>query len=148
MKVMMINGPNLNLLGTREREIYGSVTLEDIEERARARASELGLDLITFQSNHEGEIIERIQGAKAQGVAGILLNPGGYTHSSVAIRDALLAVEIPFIEIHLSNVYSRESFRQKNLFTDIAIGIISGLGAHGYILGLEALHELLGTKTR
>jgi 3-dehydroquinate dehydratase II len=148
MKVMMINGPNLNLLGTREKGIYGSVTLSGIEERVKARAAELGIDLVSFQSNHEGEIIEKIQGSKAQGVAGILLNPGGYTHSSVAIRDALLAVEIPFIEIHISNVSAREPFRQNNLFSDIARGTISGLGGYGYILGLEALHELLGTKTR
>lgn len=143
----MINGPNLNLLGSRETGIYGAGTLASIEGRARARASELGIELETFQSNHEGEIVERIQGAGARGVAGILLNPGGYTHSSVAIRDALLAVQTPFIEIHVSNVSAREPFRQHNLFSDIALGTISGLGGLGYILGLEALHELLGTKT-
>lgn len=147
MKVLMINGPNLNLLGSRETGIYGAGTLASIEGRARARASELGIELETFQSNHEGEIVERIQGAGARGVAGILLNPGGYTHSSVAIRDALLAVQTPFIEIHVSNVSAREPFRQHNLFSDIALGTISGLGGLGYILGLEALHELLGTKT-
>ncbi|HNY64466.1 MAG TPA: type II 3-dehydroquinate dehydratase [Deltaproteobacteria bacterium] len=148
MKVLMINGPNLNLLGTREKGVYGIETLSGIEERVRARAAELGVELDTFQSNHEGEIIERIHGARAQGIEGILLNPGGYTHSSVAIRDALLAVEVPFIEIHISNVSAREPFRQKNLFSDIAMGSITGLGGLGYILGLEALHELLGTKTR
>lgn len=144
----MINGPNLNLLGTRETAIYGTDTLPSIEGRSRARASELGIELETFQSNHEGEIVDKIQGARARGVAGILLNPGGYTHSSVAIRDALLAVQIPFIEIHLSTVSAREPFRQHNLFSDIALGTVSGLGGLGYILGLEALHELLGTKTR
>jgi 3-dehydroquinate dehydratase II len=147
MKVLMINGPNLNLLGAREKTIYGGETLPGIEARVQARAAQLGIDLTSFQSNHEGEIIDKIHGAKVDGVGGILLNPGGYTHSSVAIRDALLAVEVPFIEIHISNVSAREPFRQKNLFSDIAMGTISGLGGFGYILGLEALHELLGTKT-
>jgi 3-dehydroquinate dehydratase II len=144
----MINGPNLNLLGAREKDIYGAATLPGIEERAKGRAAELGIELETFQSNHEGEIIDRIQAARARGVAGILLNPGGYTHSSVAIRDAVLAVKVPFVEIHVSNLSAREPFRQTNLFSDIALGTISGLGGFGYILGLEALHELLGTTTR
>lgn len=148
MKVLMINGPNLNLLGTREKGIYGSTTLAGIEEHVRARADELGIELEAFQSNHEGEIIDMIQVAKAKGVSGIILNPGGYTHSSVAIRDALLAVQMPFVEVHISNVSGREPFRQHNLFSDIALGTISGLGGFGYILGLEALHELLGTTTR
>jgi 3-dehydroquinate dehydratase-2 len=148
MKVLMINGPNLNLLGSREKGIYGAATLQGIEDRVRARAAELGIELEAFQSNHEGEIIDRIQNSKAHGVTGILINPGGYTHSSVAIRDALLAVQMPFVEVHISNVSAREPFRQHNLFSDIALGTISGLGGFGYILGLEALHELLGTTTR
>ena len=104
--------------------------------------------IFTFQSNHEGELIEKIHAARSLGILGILINPAGYTHTSVAIRDALLGVGIPFIEIHISNVAAREPFRQKNLFSDIAVGTISGLGPYGYILGIEALHALLGTETR
>ncbi len=148
MKVMLINGPNLNLLGRREKSIYGTMTLADIENHAAARAEALGIDLVIFQSNHEGEIIDKIHEASTLGVTGIVINPGGYTHTSVAIRDALLAVSIPFIEVHISNVAGREAFRQKNLFSDIAAGTISGLGPIGYILALEALHELLGSKAR
>lgn len=148
MKVLMINGPNLNLLGTREKVIYGTASLSDIEQTAREKATSLGLELTAFQSNHEGDIIDKIHSARGLGISCILINPGGYTHTSVAIRDALLAVDIPFIEVHISNVSAREPFRQKDLFSDIAIGTISGLGTLGYILALEALHGLLGSKAR
>ncbi|HRR22248.1 MAG: type II 3-dehydroquinate dehydratase [Bacteriovoracaceae bacterium] len=148
MKILMINGPNLNLLGTRETTLYGRTSLSEIEARTQKRARELGIELEAFQSNHEGEIIEKIHAAAISQSCGILINPGGYTHTSVAIRDALLAVDIPFVEVHISNVAAREPFRQKNLFSDIALGTISGLGPYGYILGIEALHELLRTKNR
>ncbi|HNU73896.1 MAG: 3-dehydroquinate dehydratase [Deltaproteobacteria bacterium ADurb.BinA179] len=148
MKILMINGPNLNLLGTRETALYGRTSLPEIEARTQKRARELGIELEAFQSNHEGEIIEKIHAAAISQSCGILINPGGYTHTSVAIRDALLAVDIPFVEVHISNVAAREPFRQKNLFSDIALGTISGLGPYGYILGIEALHELLRTKNR
>ncbi|HQG32100.1 MAG TPA: type II 3-dehydroquinate dehydratase [Deltaproteobacteria bacterium] len=148
MKILLINGPNLDLLGTREKAVYGPTTLPEIEARAQEKAKALGIELFTFQSNHEGELIEKIHAARSLGIHGILINPAGYTHTSVAIRDALLGVGIPFIEIHISNVAAREPFRQKNLFSDIAVGTISGLGPYGYILGIEALHALLGTETR
>jgi len=148
MKVLMINGPNLNLLGVREPSVYGKTSLPEIERSAREKARELGMELETFQSNHEGEIIDKIHAAPKSQVEGILINPGGYTHSSVAIRDALLAVKIPFIEIHISNISAREPFRRHSLFSDIALGTISGLGPYGYILGIEALHELLRTENR
>ena len=148
MKVMMINGPNLNMLGTRERSIYGSITLADIEERVNQRATQLGLELTFFQSNHEGAIIEKIHETMDLGIDGIIINPAAYTHTSVAIRDALLSVQIPFIEVHVSNVTAREPFRQVNLFSDIALGTISGLGPLGYVLALDALKELNENKNR
>jgi 3-dehydroquinate dehydratase-2 len=142
MKVMIINGPNLNMLGMREKSIYGSTTLKGIEDQVKQRAGELDVETEFFQSNHEGEIIDKIQAAPGIGTNGIIMNPGGYTHTSVAIRDALLSVQIPFIEVHLSNLSARESFRQKSMFSDIAAGTISGLGPLGYVLALEALKEL------
>lgn len=144
MKILMINGPNLNLLGTREKSLYGLTTLDEIENRVKARAQELRVEISFFQSNHEGEIIEKIHSAPDNGIKGIIINPAGYTHSSVAIRDALLSVKIPFIEVHISNVSARESFRKTNLFSDIASGTIAGMGPFGYILALEALKELYG----
>ncbi len=146
MKVMIINGPNLNMLGTRETSIYGSTTLTEIENLVKQRALELDVDTDFFQSNHEGEIIESVQSAPTIGTNGIIMNPGGYTHTSVAIRDALLSVKIPFIEVHISNPSARESFRQKNMFSDIAAGTISGLGPLGYVLALEAIKELYEKK--
>lgn len=145
VKVLMINGPNLNLLGTRETQVYGRTTLPEIEEKARRRAGELGIELAAFQSNHEGAIVDRIHAAPGEQVQGILINPGGYTHTSVAIRDALLGVGIPFIEVHLSNIYAREEFRSTSLISDIAAGTIAGLGPLGYLLAIEALHELITT---
>ena len=134
----MLHGPNLNLLGSREPEIYGRTTLATIHSAMSARAMAAGIQLESFQSNHEGELIDRVQSARDQGVRFIIINPAGYTHTSVALRDALAAVAIPFIEVHLSNVYAREPFRKHSYFSDIAVGLISGLGAQGYELALEA----------
>ena len=127
-KLLLINGPNLNMLGTREPEVYGSTTLADIEQAAAAQAAAAGASLASFQSNHEGALIDRIQQARQDAVDAIVINPGGLTHTSVALRDALLGVSIPFIEIHLSNVFTRETFRHHSYFSDIAVGCIVGLG--------------------
>ena len=135
--MLVINGPNLNILGTRERRHYGSDTLEAITGRLRKRAEQAGIGFDAFQSNSEAELVERIQRARQEGVDFIIINPAAYTHTSVAMRDALAAVGIPFIEVHLSNVFARESFRRESYFIDIAVGIISGLGARGYELALE-----------
>jgi len=135
---LLVNGPNLNLLGTREPEVYGATRLEDIEARCTELAGELGHHLVCFQSNAEHELIDRVQQAAAEGVDFIILNPGAYTHTSIALRDALLAVEIPFIEIHLSNTFAREEFRQSSFFSDIAISCLFGFGALGYELALQA----------
>lgn len=142
MKLLVINGPNLNMLGTREPEKYGSVTLAEIEKELYAYSFELGLDIETFQSNTEGEIIDKIQQA-LNNFDGILINPGGYTHTSVAIRDAISSVNIPCIEVHMTNIYSREEFRHKSLIAPVCVGQISGLGQNVYKLGLKALSEHL-----
>ncbi len=136
-KILVLHGPNLNLLGTREPEIYGRETLDDINQRLARLAQAYGVALESFQSNHEGALIERVHSAKAQRFAYIIINPGGYTHSSVALRDALAAVKIPFIEVHLSNVHAREDFRRHSYFSDIAVGTICGLGSRGYDLALQ-----------
>jgi 3-dehydroquinate dehydratase II len=135
-KILLLNGPNLNLLGTREPGIYGAHTLAAIEQRLQDLASAAGAELTAFQSNAESDLVDRIQQAMADGVGFIIINPAAYTHTSVAMRDALAAVKIPFIEVHLSNVFAREAFRHHSYFTDIAVGIISGLGAKGYELAL------------
>lgn len=135
---MVLHGPNLNLLGSREPEIYGRTTLADIHAAMDARGRVAGVRIESFQSNHEGELIDRVQSSREQGVGFIILNPGGYTHTSVALRDALAAVAIPFIEVHLSNVHAREDFRRHSYFSDLAVGVIAGLGAQGYHLALEA----------
>jgi 3-dehydroquinate dehydratase-2 len=137
-RFLLLNGPNLNLLGQREPEVYGSDTLASIEERAKNVATRLGHELIAFQSNAEHELIDRVQTAKANGISFAIINPGGLTHTSVALRDALLGVKIPFIEVHLSNVHAREPFRHHSYFSDIAVGTITGLGAFGYELALRA----------
>lgn len=137
--ILVIQGPNLNLLGTREPEIYGHETLDDIHRQLHSQAQESGVHLDTFQSNHEGEVIDRIHHAKKDGVQFIIINPGGYSHTSVAIRDALVGVSIPFIEVHLSNIHQRESFRHHSYFSDVAVGVICGLGSIGYRLALEAV---------
>ncbi len=141
MKVLIINGPNLNMLGKRETSVYGASSLPDIEKLIKEKAKGLGIEVGFFQSNHEGELIERIHKAAIEKVDGIIINPGGYTHTSVALRDALLAVNIPFVEVHISNVAKREDFRQISYFSDIAIGTVAGLGPIGYCLALEGLAE-------
>ena len=136
--LLVLNGPNLNLLGTREPGIYGSDTLAEIEARLRAQAEAAGHRLAFFQSNAEHELIGQIHRARAEGVAFIVFNPAAYTHTSVALRDALLATGIPFIEVHLSNVHAREPFRHRSYFSDVAVGVIAGLGSQGYELALAA----------
>lgn len=141
MRILVLNGPNLNLLGTREPETYGSVTLMQIHERMLALSKELGDDLTFCQSNHEGELIDAVQQAHHNKMDFIILNPAAYTHTSIALRDALLAVDIPFIEVHLSNIFQRENFRHHSYFSDIAKGTICGFGAHGYEMALIAAHH-------
>lgn len=135
--ILIIHGPNLNLLGVREPEIYGGTTLQDINRNLSRLAENAGIKLDFFQSNAESALIDRVQQTMNDGTDFIIINPAAYTHTSIALRDALAAVKLPFIEVHLSNIYSRESFRQKSYFSDLAIGIISGLGAKGYELALE-----------
>jgi len=137
--ILVIQGPNLNLLGTREPDVYGKTTLEDIHKRLGELAKAHSVDLDTFQSNHEGELIDRIQKAKLDGVDFIIINPGAFTHTSVALRDVLAGVAIPFTEVHLSNIHQREEFRKHSYLSDIATGVICGLGAIGYELALQAV---------
>jgi 3-dehydroquinate dehydratase-2 len=137
-RLLLLNGPNLNLLGTREPSVYGTETLEAIEHRAAAVAREAGHELVAFQSNAEHELIERVQRARRDGMAFLILNPGAFTHTSIALRDALLATGLPFIEVHLSNPHAREAFRRQSYFSDIAVGVISGFGAFGYEMGVRA----------
>jgi 3-dehydroquinate dehydratase-2 len=136
--ILVIQGPNLNLLGTREPDVYGKTTLEDIHKRLGEVAKAHSADLDTYQSNHEGELIDRIQKAKLDGVDFIIINPGAFTHTSVALRDVLAGVAIPFTEVHLSNIHQREEFRKHSYLSDIATGVICGLGAIGYELALQA----------
>ena len=140
---LVVHGPNLNLLGTREPEVYGFDTLDDINSRLASLASLNGHALATFQSNAEHELIERIHAAKGD-TAALLINPGAFTHTSIALRDALLGVEIPFVEVHISNVLAREPFRRHSYLSDVAVGVITGLGARGYELGLRFLMEKYG----
>lgn len=142
-KVLVLNGPNLNLLGSREPEHYGHASLDDINARLQKTATDAGHELEVFQSNAEHALVDRVQQAHQQGVDFIILNPAAFTHTSVALRDALSAVAIPFIEVHLSNVHAREDFRKSSYFSDIASGVISGLGAVGYELALEAVMQRL-----
>jgi 3-dehydroquinate dehydratase-2 len=136
--ILVIQGPNLNLLGTREPEVYGKTTLEDIHQRLGELAKAQSVELSTYQSNHEGELIDRIQKAKQDEVDFIIINPGAFTHTSVALRDVLAGVAIPFTEVHLSNIHQREEFRKHSYLSDIATGVICGLGAIGYELALQA----------
>ncbi len=136
-RILVLHGPNLNLLGRREPGIYGLTTLSDIHEAMESRAKADGVLLESFQSNHEGELIDRVQAADSEGVDFIIINPAGYTHTSVALRDALAGVDIPYVEVHLSNIHAREPFRHHSYFSDKAVGVICGLGAQGYQLALE-----------
>lgn len=144
MKLLLINGANLNMLGTREPEKYGHTSLKDIENIVISRGEELGADVDVWQSNHEGEIVEKIQ--QSRGVYdGILINAGGYTHTSVVIRDAIAAVNIPTVEIHMTNIHAREEFRHTSLLTGVCIGIVAGFGVNSYILALEGLVKFLNS---
>ncbi len=141
--ILLLNGPNLNLLGSREPEVYGSTTLADVERAALEQASQAGAKLTAFQSNHEGALIDRIQAAKKEGIDAIVINPGGLTHSSVSLRDALAGVAIPFIEVHVSNIHQRETFRHHSYLSGIAVGVICGLGVDGYTTAIAfALKKL------
>ena len=137
-RILLLNGPNLNLLGSREPGIYGSATLSSIERKLKEAARARSHELIAFQSNAEHELIDRVQGAASGGVAFIIINPGAYSHTSIALRDAFLAVAVPFIEVHLTNIHAREEFRHHSYLSGIAVGSIVGLGAQGYELALDA----------
>jgi 3-dehydroquinate dehydratase-2 len=141
-KVLVIHGPNLNMLGMREPDIYGNQTLEEIDAAVKQQAERLQLHLETFQSNHEGDIVDKIQQAHAS-FHGIIINPAAYTHTSIAIRDALSVLNIPVVEVHLSNIYKRESFRQTSMIAEVVTAQISGFGARGYLLALDGLAQML-----
>lgn len=142
MRVAVLNGPNLNLLGVREPQVYGSETLHDIERAVRKHAASKGVEVIWHQTNHEGQLVELVHELRGN-ANGALVNAAAYTHTSIAVRDALLAVQVPFVEVHLSNIFARESARRHSLLADIAIGVIAGFGAYSYLLGLDALlHHL------
>lgn len=142
MKILVIHGPNLNLLGRREPEIYGSLTLDAVNARIAALARELGVDVAFHQSNHEGELVQKIQDSLGT-VHAIVINPGAYTHTSVALRDAVLSTGIPTVEVHLSNIYKREEFRRRSYLADVAVGQVTGFGPDSYLLGLRAAVSFL-----
>ncbi len=145
-KILVIHGPNLNLLGTREPEVYGKVTIGGIDRRLKKLAREHRVAIEIYQSNHEGDLVSKIGSAKSQKVDAIVINPAAYTHTSVAIRDAVAAVKIPTIEVHLSNIYARESFRHQSLIAPVAVGQVSGFGEESYVLGFLAALRCLGKK--
>ena len=145
MNILLINGPNLNLLGTREPEIYGNKTLSAIENDLTKVAEKKSINLECFQSNHEGEIVDKIQNS-VKSIHGILINAGAFTHTSISIRDALIGSKIPFVELHISNIFSREEFRKESFLTDKAVGIISGFGVTSYFLALEGIIKFLSNK--
>jgi len=144
-RIQVIHGPSLNLLGTREPEVYGATTLAEIDADLATAAKERGFEVACFQSNHEGELIDRIHGSMTS-ASGILINPGGLTHTSVSLRDALAATSLPVVEVHLSNVFAREEFRHRSLVSGIAVGVISGFGAASYLLGLQALIDCIRAR--
>lgn len=145
-RILVINGPNLNMLGTREPDRYGTVTLQGIEQRLRAQAQSAGAELTCFQSNSESELVDRIQQARTEGIDFIIINPAAYTHTSIAMRDALAAVRVPFVEVHISNIHAREPFRSRSYFSDLATGVVSGMGAKGYELALAYALDEPGTR--
>lgn len=138
MRIAVLNGPNLNLLGTREPEVYGRTTLAELEQQVRDEAGRLGVTLSWYQTNHEGAFVDAIQGLRGQ-AEGALINAAAFTHTSLAIRDAMLAVQVPFVEVHLSNIFAREADRRHSRLADLAIGIVAGFGPQGYLLGLQGL---------
>ena len=142
-KILVLHGPNLNLLGTREPHLYGSTTLAEIDAQLVAVGKDLGAEVVTFQSNHEGALIDRIHAVRADGVSGILINPGGLTHSSVSLRDALAAVGLPVVEVHLSNIHAREEFRRHSYVAPVSVGQVSGFGAESYHLALRGILSTL-----
>jgi 3-dehydroquinate dehydratase-2 len=146
MDVLVINGPNLNTLGTREPELYGTTTLAEIEAGLVAQAQSAGLSVATFQSNHEGEIIDRLHAARTDGTRFIIINPGAFTHTSVAIRDAFAAVAVPFVEVHISNVHAREEFRKHSYLSDLAVGVLTGFGVRGYTMAMGYVIDRLGKE--
>ena len=146
LRILVIHGPNLNLLGTREPGHYGLHTLADINQQLLALADQLGAELTTYQSNHEGELVDRIQKASSENTDAIVINPAAYTHTSVALRDALLATRIPFVEVHLSNIHKREEFRHRSLLVDAAVGTVAGFGPSSYTMALRGIIEHLRTK--
>ncbi len=143
MKILVLNGPNLNLLGSREPEVYGHTTLDQVMQKLVDEGSSLNCDIETYQSNHEGDLIDQVHRAGHEKLSGLIINPGGYTHTSIALRDAVSGVALPTVEIHLSNIYAREEFRHHSFIAPVAIGQISGFGAVGYSLALRALVEYL-----
>lgn len=138
MRIAVLNGPNLNLLGTREPEVYGRATLSEVEQQVRAEAAQLGVELSWLQTNHEGTFVEAVQALREQ-ADGALVNAAAFTHTSLAIRDAFLAVKVPFVEVHLSNIFAREPERRHSRLADLAVGIVAGFGSAGYVMGLRAL---------
>ncbi|PLY03594.1 MAG: type II 3-dehydroquinate dehydratase [Desulfuromonas sp.] len=143
MKILVLHGPNLNLLGTREPDVYGTETLTDIDSALKELAQELSITIETFQSNHEGVLIDRIHSAKNDNTSGIILNPGGLTHTSVSLRDAVVGVALPIVEVHLSNILAREEFRHHSYITPVAVGQVSGFGAKSYLLALHGILAIL-----
>ena len=148
MKILVLHGPNLNLLGSRQPEVYSTMSLDDLNDRLTTQATQNGYDLVCEQTNAEHELVNKIHGAKAANIAAIILNAAAFAHTSIALRDALLAVELPFIEVHISNTYAREDFRKESYLSDIAAGVIVGLGPLGYELALTAMISILSNTTQ